>query len=47
MGIKRVRKEKFGNAVMEIRQVFDGQPTETTVEVGLNILGEIFWCVHF
>ncbi|KAJ8620522.1 hypothetical protein MRB53_029051 [Persea americana] len=31
MGIERVLKEKFGEAVKEIRQVFDDQQTETTV----------------
>ncbi|KAL6901979.1 hypothetical protein ACP4OV_004855 [Aristida adscensionis] len=34
MGIERVLKEKFGDAVEDIRQVFDGdqQPAETTPE---------------
>uniref|UniRef100_A0A7N0UU08 NIF system FeS cluster assembly NifU C-terminal domain-containing protein n=1 Tax=Kalanchoe fedtschenkoi TaxID=63787 RepID=A0A7N0UU08_KALFE len=32
MGIERVLKEKFGDAVKDIRQVFDEQQTETTVE---------------
>ncbi|CAM8968819.1 unnamed protein product [Rhodiola kirilowii] len=32
MGIERVLKEKFGDAVKDIRQVFDEQTTETTVE---------------
>ncbi|KAG0500999.1 hypothetical protein HPP92_001071 [Vanilla planifolia] len=32
MGIERVLKEKFSDAVKEIRQVFDEQMTETTVE---------------
>uniref|UniRef100_M8AVQ1 NifU-like protein 1, chloroplastic n=1 Tax=Aegilops tauschii TaxID=37682 RepID=M8AVQ1_AEGTA len=35
MGIERVLKEKFGDAIKDIRQVFDGdqQPEETTPEV--------------
>ncbi|XP_014495311.1 nifU-like protein 1, chloroplastic [Vigna radiata var. radiata] len=32
MGIERVLKEKFGDAVKDIRQVYDNQPKETTVE---------------
>uniref|UniRef100_A0A453I7X0 NIF system FeS cluster assembly NifU C-terminal domain-containing protein n=1 Tax=Aegilops tauschii subsp. strangulata TaxID=200361 RepID=A0A453I7X0_AEGTS len=34
MGIERVLKEKFGDAIKDIRQVFDGdqQPEETTPE---------------
>ncbi|XP_071738346.1 nifU-like protein 1, chloroplastic [Rutidosis leptorrhynchoides] len=32
MGIERVLKEKFGDAVKDIVQVFDEQPAETTVE---------------
>lgn len=32
MGIERVLKEKFGNAVKDIRQVYDEQISETTVE---------------
>lgn len=32
MGIERVLKEKFGDAVKDIRQVYDEQPSETTVE---------------
>lgn len=32
MGIERVLKEKFGEAVKDIVQVFDEQPAETTVE---------------
>ncbi|GMH25732.1 hypothetical protein Nepgr_027575 [Nepenthes gracilis] len=32
MGIERVLKEKFGNAVKDIRQVYDEQIAETTVE---------------
>lgn len=33
MGIERVLKEKFGNAVKDIRQVYDEEAGETTVEV--------------
>jgi hypothetical protein len=35
MGIERVLKEKFGDAIKDIRQVFDGDqpPAETTPEV--------------
>lgn len=33
MGIERVLKEKFGNAVKDIRQVYDEEASETTVEV--------------
>lgn len=32
MGIERVLKEKFGDAIKEIVQVYDQQPAETTVE---------------
>ncbi|XAR58359.1 hypothetical protein NMG60_11013731 [Bertholletia excelsa] len=32
MGIERVLKEKFGDAVKDIRQIYDYQPSETTVE---------------
>ncbi|XP_047167758.1 nifU-like protein 1, chloroplastic [Vigna umbellata] len=32
MGIERVLKEKFGDAVKDIRQVYDNQPKEITVE---------------
>ncbi|KAK9067709.1 hypothetical protein SSX86_011820 [Deinandra increscens subsp. villosa] len=32
MGIERVLKEKFGDAVKDIVQVYDQQPAETTVE---------------
>ncbi|XP_058083355.1 nifU-like protein 1, chloroplastic [Magnolia sinica] len=41
MGIERVLKEKFGEAVKDIKQVSDDQQTETTVEAvngHLNIL---------
>ncbi|KAJ1393372.1 NIF system FeS cluster assembly, NifU, C-terminal [Sesbania bispinosa] len=40
MGIERVLKEKFGDAVKDIVQVYDGdgQPTETTVEAVNNHL---------
>jgi hypothetical protein len=35
MGIERVLKEKFGDAIKDIRQVLDGDqaPAETTPEV--------------
>lgn len=33
MGIERVLKEKFGDAVKEIRQVYDDEVRETTAEV--------------
>ena len=33
MGIERVLKEKFGDAVKDIRQVYDDEEKETTVEV--------------
>lgn len=33
MGIERVLKEKFGDAVKDIRQVYLTEPRETTVEV--------------
>lgn len=33
MGIERVLKEKFGNAVKDVRQIYDEQAGETTVEV--------------
>lgn len=33
MGIERVLKEKFGDAIKEICQVYDEQINETTVEV--------------
>ncbi|CAJ1874653.1 unnamed protein product [Sphenostylis stenocarpa] len=38
MGIERVLKEKFGDAVKDIRQVYDNQPKETTVEAVNNHL---------
>ncbi|KAK7255672.1 hypothetical protein RIF29_29089 [Crotalaria pallida] len=38
MGIERVLKEKFGDAVRDIRQVFDQEPMETTVEAVNNHL---------
>jgi hypothetical protein len=34
MGIERVLKENFGDAVKDIRQVYDEEVRETTVEVG-------------
>lgn len=36
MGIERVLKEKFGDAVKDIRQVDDGEVRETTVEVSFT-----------
>ena len=33
MGIERVLKEKFGDAVKDIRQIYDEELRETTVEV--------------
>ncbi|XP_019421983.1 PREDICTED: nifU-like protein 1, chloroplastic [Lupinus angustifolius] len=38
MGIERVLKEKFGDAVKDIRQVFDQEPTEITVQAVNNHL---------
>lgn len=38
MGIEKVLKEKFGDAVKEIRQVYDAEPKETTVEVSLFLM---------
>lgn len=35
MGIERVLKEKFGEAIKEIRQVYDEHVVETTVEVNI------------
>ncbi|KAJ0695851.1 putative NIF system FeS cluster assembly, NifU, Fe-S cluster assembly domain superfamily [Helianthus annuus] len=32
MGIERILKEKFGDAIKDIVQVYDQQPAETTVE---------------
>ncbi|KVH94532.1 NIF system FeS cluster assembly, NifU, C-terminal, partial [Cynara cardunculus var. scolymus] len=37
MGIERVLKEKFGDAVKDIVQVYDEQPAETTVEASFLI----------
>lgn len=37
MGIERVLKEKFGDAVKDIRQVDDGEVRETTVEVSFTL----------
>lgn len=37
MGIERVLKEKFGDAVKDIVPVFDEQPAETTVEASFFI----------
>ena len=33
MGIERVLKEKFGDAVKDIKEVYDEENRETTVEV--------------
>lgn len=33
LGIERVLKEKFGDTLKEIRQIYDEQTSETTVEV--------------
>ncbi|KAE9615891.1 hypothetical protein Lal_00017670 [Lupinus albus] len=38
MGIERVLKEKFGDAVKDIRQVYDQEPTDTTVQAVSNHL---------
>ncbi|TKY61688.1 NifU protein 1 [Spatholobus suberectus] len=38
MGIERVLKEKFGDAVKDIQQVYDNEPGETTVEAVNNHL---------
>lgn len=38
MGIERVLKEKFGEAVEDIRQVVDDQQTETTVAVSIHCM---------
>ncbi|KAK1294718.1 hypothetical protein QJS10_CPA16g01700 [Acorus calamus] len=38
MGIERVLKEKFGEAIKDIRQVVDDQPAETTVTAVNNHL---------
>lgn len=35
MGIERVLKEKFGEAIKDIRQVYDGQVVETTAEANI------------
>lgn len=35
MGIERVLKEKFGEAIKDIRQVYDERVVETTVEVNI------------
>lgn len=42
MGIERVLKEKFGDAINDICQVNDEQITETTVEVSSCIYGGLF-----
>ncbi|XP_027361954.1 nifU-like protein 1, chloroplastic [Abrus precatorius] len=39
MGIERVLKEKFGEAVKDIRQIYDEETRETTVEAVNNHLG--------
>lgn len=51
MGIERVLKEKFGDAVKDIRQVYDEEVEGTTVEVSFIpspmpfiVHGSIFWC---
>ena len=36
MGIERVLKEKFGDAVKDIRQVYDDGISETTVDFSLK-----------
>lgn len=38
MGIERVLKEKFGDAIKDIRQVYDEEVRETTVEVSALLL---------
>ncbi|XP_015968868.1 nifU-like protein 1, chloroplastic [Arachis duranensis] len=38
MGIERVLKEKFGDSVKEIQQVYDAEPKETTIEAVNNHL---------
>lgn len=35
MGIERVLKEKFGEAIKDIRQVYNEQVVETTAEVNI------------
>lgn len=35
MGIERVLKEKFGDALKDIQQVYDEENKETTVEVSV------------
>lgn len=37
MGIERVLKEKFGDAIKDIQQVDNELPTETTVEVSYHL----------
>lgn len=37
MGIERVLKEKFGDAVKDIRQIYDEELRETTVEVSFLV----------
>lgn len=36
MGIERVLKEKFGDALKDIQQVYDEENRETTVEVSFR-----------
>lgn len=36
MGIERALKEKFGDSLKDVRQVFDDQPNETTVQVRMK-----------
>ncbi|KAL1312787.1 hypothetical protein HN51_039378 [Arachis hypogaea] len=38
MGIERVLKEKFGDSVKEIQQLYDAEPKETTIEAVNNHL---------
>ncbi|XVF22043.1 hypothetical protein REPUB_Repub12eG0140300 [Reevesia pubescens] len=40
MGIERVMKEKFGDAVKDVRQVYDDEAKETTVELLRITVGE-------
>lgn len=37
LGIERVLKEKFGDEIKDIRQVYDEQVAETTAEVSPSI----------
>lgn len=47
MGIERILKEKFGDAVKDIRQVYDEEVTETTIEVVILLANIVMLELNF